>query len=123
MERTERIPYVTSHIDITPSILDLVGISAGREMEQGAPLWDPRLASRQIYFWGNQMQGNDGLYSGGEFYGWNRIADTVYANRRLHFGPADALFGNSPARRYATDSILEMSAIQMAWFRHNQSPE
>jgi arylsulfatase A-like enzyme len=38
LKRSERIDYVTSHIDITPSILDLAGISAGREKEQGAPL-------------------------------------------------------------------------------------
>jgi arylsulfatase A-like enzyme len=39
LKHTERIDYVTSHIDIAPSILDLVGISVGRDRLQGAPMW------------------------------------------------------------------------------------
>src|SRR5664280_390116 len=32
------IPWITSHIDITPTVLDLVGIDSGRSMEEGAPI-------------------------------------------------------------------------------------
>ncbi|HEY6342394.1 MAG TPA: sulfatase-like hydrolase/transferase [Bryobacteraceae bacterium] len=117
LKHSERIDYVTSHIDIAPSILDLVGVSGSRERQQGAPMWDARLASRQTYLWGNQFIGNDGMYSNGVFYGWNRVADVVYANRQFHFEPGTEEPRGSTAERYAMNSILQMSAIQMAWFR------
>jgi Sulfatase len=122
LKHSEHIDHVTSHIDLTPSILDLVGISAGREKEQGAPIWDMRLSSRQTYLWGNQYIGSDALYSNGVFYGWDRVADVVYANRQFHFERGAEEPKGSTAQQYAMNSILQMSAIQMAWFRRGAYP-
>ena len=39
------IPWLTSHIDVTPTILDLLGIDRSREFEQGDAIWDPEITA------------------------------------------------------------------------------
>jgi hypothetical protein len=60
VDSTVAIPWMTSHIDIAPSILDLLGIGAGRGLEMGSPMWDARLRSRATYFLAREYLGADG---------------------------------------------------------------
>jgi arylsulfatase A-like enzyme len=117
LNQTQRLPYLTSHIDIEPSIMDLLGISSGRDREQGTPVWDQRLASRRTYFWANEYLGSDVMFDSGVFHAWNRGAGLVYSNPHMHFSPADAERDTSPAGRRTTDEISRMDAIRIAWFR------
>jgi membrane-anchored protein YejM (alkaline phosphatase superfamily) len=118
LDHSRLISYVTSHIDLTPSILDLLGIAEGREMEHGGLLWDPRLESRRVYFWANR---SNGMYDAGLFYGWNRTAEIVYSSPQMHFGANEVQPDNSAAYRRATESILRMDALRFAWFRSGQA--
>jgi arylsulfatase A-like enzyme len=54
------IPWRTSHVDIAPSVLDLLGLSARRQFEQGSPMWDPRLEHRRIFVYAQGYLGADG---------------------------------------------------------------
>ena len=63
--RTE-VRYITSHIDIAPSLLDLLGVRIGRDSEQGAPIWDERIKERNTYFLSNHLFGSDGYHSAEE---------------------------------------------------------
>jgi membrane-anchored protein YejM (alkaline phosphatase superfamily) len=116
LAHSEEIPYLTSHIDIGPSILDLLGIARGREMEQGSPLWDQRIASRTTFFLENLWAGNDGFHSRGMFFGWNRTADILFSNSDLHFSPGNVVAQGSPKYLEATQEIIQMDAIRVAWF-------
>lgn len=60
VDSTVSIDWVTSHVDITPSVLDLLGIRQGRTLEIGSPLWDPRLQDRTTYFFAREYLGADG---------------------------------------------------------------
>jgi phosphoglycerol transferase MdoB-like AlkP superfamily enzyme len=77
----------TSHIDVAPTVLDLLGISAGREMEEGLPVYDPGTADRRLFL---QMQsyGASGFYSGGIYHSVSAIG-TVYESPDLHFSAND----------------------------------
>ena len=39
LRSTSNIASLTSHIDIQPTVLDLLGLEKGREFEQGSPIW------------------------------------------------------------------------------------
>jgi membrane-anchored protein YejM (alkaline phosphatase superfamily) len=48
LDSPSAVPWVTSHIDIQPSLLDLLGISRDTDREQGRPLWDQALRCRRV---------------------------------------------------------------------------
>jgi membrane-anchored protein YejM (alkaline phosphatase superfamily) len=115
LEHTQTIPWMTSHIDVQPTLLDLLGEEKGREFEQGAPLWNPDLAKRTTYFFARHTFGADGYYSDGEFYMWNQMSGSVYANARPRFDPSDLVPRNAPAFSVVPRSIERMVGLQQVW--------
>jgi hypothetical protein len=73
----------TSHIDLTPTLLDLLGISAGRENEQGLPVYDPEISRRRLFLQMN-MFGASGFYSGGSYYSRSSMG-FVYKSPTMNF--------------------------------------
>lgn len=112
------ISWMTSHIDITPSLLDLLGVSGGRESEQGSPLWDKRLDRRMVFFWANHYFGSDGYAEpGGSFAMWNRFRDTVYVGQRLDFRGRPPHTRGSAVYERVTGRFSPMIDLQEAWGR------
>ena len=44
------IPWLTSHIDVAPTVLDLLGVERGRDFEEGSPIWNADLAKKTNLF-------------------------------------------------------------------------
>lgn len=109
------IPWITSHIDLAPSVLDLLGVAGGRATEQGSPVWEERLRERATYFWAHHYLGADGYHRAGEFAMWDHIRAGVYINDRLHFEEKDWLGEDSPGFRRVTDHLGRMAALQETW--------
>jgi hypothetical protein len=116
LEKTTFIDYVTSHIDLQPSILNLLGLADSRYAEQGSPLWDKRIANRKTFFWGNLYTGIDGFYSAGRYYSWLRDIDVMRVNDILLFGPEQALDQSGIEARQAKKYLQAMDYIRSAWF-------
>ena len=57
---------MTSHIDIAPSVLDLLGIEDDRGLELGSPMWEPALADRTTFFFARSYLGADGYQRSNE---------------------------------------------------------
>ncbi|HLP42317.1 MAG TPA: sulfatase-like hydrolase/transferase, partial [Fibrobacteria bacterium] len=114
----ERIPWVTSHIDVAPTLLDLLGVEAGRETEQGLPVWDRRLAGRTTFLLGRHYLGADAYHEDGTYAMWSHLSATGYGPRRsLHFPPAEAR-PEGPSRAEAIHArITRMTALQDALLR------
>lgn len=107
------IPWVTSHIDVAPTVLDLLGIEGqGRNFEQGVPIWEPKLSMRKTYFFANGLFGADGYYSDGEFYMWSHMSDSVYAGTTLHFELPNLVRQSSATHLEVFRSIASMSGLQ-----------
>lgn len=89
-----RIEWPTSHVDIAPSVLDLLGISGNREAEQGSPMWDPRLTGRRIFVYAQGYLGADGFVDAERAvmlnYFLGGIAQTSW-NGKLRFEVGDLL--------------------------------
>ena len=103
---------MTSHIDVTPSILDLLGISEGRGFELGSPLWDARLGQRATFFWANQYLGADGFQEKGEYYMWQSMSDTYYQNSVFDFEDARPQSNESPVGKHVFEKIGDVEALQ-----------
>jgi phosphoglycerol transferase MdoB-like AlkP superfamily enzyme len=100
----------TSHIDIAPTVLDLLGIPAGREMEEGLPVYDPEIADRRLFL---QMQlwGASGFYFGGKYYSRSAIG-SVYQSPTLHFSADDLVPYDSAEARSVRNIVAAQEQNQ-----------
>jgi len=110
------LPYPTSHIDIAPTILDLLGISENREFEAGTPIWNAGLKDRCIYFFASQYFGADGYRCGGSFSMWNPMLNVTYSGPALHFTASDAVPMDSRAYQEIIARVQGMGALRNAWY-------
>ncbi|HQH27474.1 MAG TPA: sulfatase-like hydrolase/transferase, partial [Oligoflexia bacterium] len=106
------IPYLSSHIDIAPTLLDLLGQPRQREFEQGLPLWDKRIAERTTFFLGRHYFGIDGYHRSGSFAMWNIALRMAEESAAFEFGGRGAAL--PPAPRYAeiSGAIQDIVAVQ-----------
>jgi hypothetical protein len=119
----EVIPWITSHIDIAPTVLDLLGIDTGRALEQGSAVWDQRLGDRITFFWGAPYLGADGYHDRGRFYMWQYLGDAVFRNSVLHFTGVSPVEAESVAAQDAKRLIARMSELQHAWLSKDFASE
>jgi phosphoglycerol transferase MdoB-like AlkP superfamily enzyme len=112
LDHTVRIPWVTSHIDVAPTVLDLLGVDNGREFEQGTAIWNPQLTNRTTYFFANELFGADGFYSKGQFYMWNRISDAVYSRGDLYFASSDIVRSSGAPHKTVENSLNRIAGFQ-----------
>lgn len=113
---TKFIEWATSHIDIQPSILDLLGVDRGRQFEQGSPIWNEALARRTVFFWAGRALGADGFHRGGEYFMWNRLRDTVYRNSIMRFSEANRVRDQATAHS-VMEEIEKMDLLRRSWLR------
>ena len=114
LQETRVIPWVTSHIDITPSILDLLGISSPESPAQGAPLWSPSLARRTIFLFARRSMAADGYHDESRFYMTNYLSDLAYVGPKLDFDATDPIDQYSAEQQHINESIARMGALQEA---------
>jgi hypothetical protein len=79
----------TSHIDISPTLLDLLGISAGRENEQGMPVYAPEIDKRRLFFQ-MEMFGASGFFYSGSYYSSSSMG-IVYKSPTMNFDDGDMI--------------------------------
>lgn len=75
----------TSHLDISPSLVDLFGLNDSNLIKQGVNLWDSYIDNRDLYFLGNWHCNADGYYSNGFFNMYNEAIDMAFTNNSLKF--------------------------------------
>jgi hypothetical protein len=74
---TVRLPYVTSHVDIAPTVLALLGIDDPSLLFHGSNMLDARLAARSTFMWDGDISPVGGLYHDGRHYSVNYLTGTV----------------------------------------------
>ncbi len=118
LNHTERIPWITSHIDIAPTVLDLLGVERDRSLEQGSSIWNPGLKGRTTFLLGQPTFGADGYASDGKFYMWNYLSDSVFENNKASFNFTDVVPRNSAVEREVKTEIANLVQLEAAW--HDQ---
>jgi arylsulfatase A-like enzyme len=106
-----------SHIDLSPTLLDLLGLNRGRELEEGSPIWDERLKHRTTFFMARNYLGTDGYYENGRSYMLKYPIHAAFESNwdgRLHFETNDIV-----TEKAQTDSVVtklkRMNALQSRW--------
>lgn len=111
------LTQVTSHIDLMPTLLDLLGVERRREVEMGMPLWQAGHDQRVLFFFANRYLGADGLYDRGRYYMWNRLANLTYHSDRLSFGQVTGLIRDPEEHARVTNLILSVRTLKAEWTR------
>lgn len=118
LDRPVMIPWPTSHIDVAPTVLDLLGVEEGRKFEEGSPVWDARLADRTTYFFAEWMFGADGYYSDHHFYMRSVMSGGVYASPDMHFHTSDIVSRDSVEYERVSAPLARMEALQRVAAAH-----
>jgi arylsulfatase A-like enzyme len=93
LSHSQSISTPTSHIDITPTIFDLLGISEGRQLEQGSSVLSPGIEKRRLFL-SMDIFGASGYYDRGYYYSRGPL-DVVYKSPTMNFSDKDALLYDS----------------------------
>lgn len=78
------IKYLTSHIDIAPSILSLLGVYDTSLYMLGKPIWDKSIEQRRTYFLADDYLGVDGYYENKKFTMYNKMTDTAFISDHMY---------------------------------------
>ena len=117
LDSTVRIPWMTSHIDIAPSVLDLLGIRTDRALELGSPMWDPRIADRATFFFAKGYLGADGFQQHNEAimvrYLYGGVSRSEWKGT-LRFSAADLMRTPDDSMLATVRDLNRMAAIQQA---------
>jgi arylsulfatase A-like enzyme len=108
--RPVEINYPTSHIDITPTLLDLLGVSTGADLEQGSSIFSPGIENRRLFLAMNFF-GASGYYDLGSYYSSGPVG-AVYRSRTLDFTDKDALRFDDKEAQNARAVLAEHDARQ-----------
>jgi hypothetical protein len=68
LDRTVPVPFPTSHVDLTPTLLHLVGVPTLGLLHHGAYMLDARLAHRVLYLSNSRLGPVDGLTWAGSYF-------------------------------------------------------
>jgi arylsulfatase A-like enzyme len=104
------INYPTSHIDITPTLLDLLGVSTGADLEQGSSIFSPGIENRRLFLAMNFF-GASGYYDLGSYYSSGPLG-VVYKSPTLNFTDKDALRFDDKEAQNARAVLAEHDARQ-----------
>lgn len=102
----------TSHIDIMPTLLDLLGLPANSGIIQGLPMTDPRIANRLLPL-PMSVFGASGYYDQG-FYYMEGSSESVFKSTTLHFDDNNLLSFESDEANAIRLKIEEQEALQRA---------
>ncbi len=110
------IALPTSHIDLAPTVLDLLGIQQGRTLEQGLPVYSPAIAQR-LLFLKMDFMGAAGYWYAGDYYSRSAMG-LVYKSPTLNFDLKDMVRYDSPEAQTVRRTLEEQDANQNALISH-----
>ena len=93
-----RLPYVTSHVDIAPTLLTLVGIPTDSLLLHGSDMLDPQIRNRTTFMFNNSLRPVDGYYRDGWLYVYNAFTGQAHVERT-----AESAASPTPGGRVGTE--------------------
>ena len=113
--RTLQAPHVvdvpTSHVDLAPTLLTLMGASANAARMEGVPIWQ-RQSRDRLYLLGAAYGGADGFVEDGRYFMRQALSGAVYASDRLAFDAGDPLRRGDPLIPYVRGALDDGARLQ-----------
>lgn len=111
LKQTVFIENPSSHIDVAPTVLALLGNTGEVEEMEGTPIWQ-REPDQRLYFWAGAYGGVDGLEENGEYYMHQYFTDAVFRNNRLDFPNETIVQHSSPAESFTKNALSRADLLQ-----------
>lgn len=108
----QELQYPTSHIDIGPSLLWLLGIEDTRVAVHGAPMWQPELTDRVLYFFGRDYLGASGFYDRGQYVSCEYYNYTCRRGPSLYFEQHQRERADPATDRQWIEKLRAIAALQ-----------
>jgi hypothetical protein len=117
IDETVHVPFATSHVDIAPTLLHLVGEATEGMLHHGGYVLDGRLASRVVYLPSSRLGPLDGYTWRGNYVTHHALSGVA----QLGFG-ADAgsmqRMSNAPSRAALPPALQDPAALLEAFDKH-----
>lgn len=92
------VEYMTSHVDISPTLLNLHEIAREKSHEQGLPLWDKKGIDERITFYlASWYFGADAYIKNGVAKMYSEALDISFTNNILRFDNANIIYDRQEA--------------------------
>lgn len=72
-----RLPYITSHIDFVPTVLELLGINSEEYFYHGSNMLDRKIEQRITFMMNTALSPVDGFHLKGKFFSYNNLSGRV----------------------------------------------
>ena len=72
------LDHVTSHVDLTPTLLQLVGVDISNYFFHGENILDPALKQRMVFMMNQNLKPENSFYRKGNFYTLNDLSGELY---------------------------------------------
>ena len=112
--KTIQLPGPTSHIDLAPTVLSLLGVPNTGKLQQGTVMWNTEIARRRLFL-PMKVFGANGYYENGVFYTANQGG--VYRTSKLPF-TSNALPYDSDEVKQVREIVKRHSDLQAALIEH-----
>jgi arylsulfatase A-like enzyme len=103
----------TSHIDLAPTLLALLGAPDAAARMHGVPVWQ-RTSRDRLYVLASAYGGADGFLEAGRFYMYQALSGAVYASDRFAFDDAHQVRPGDPLISFVVDGLERAAAGQHA---------
>lgn len=118
VDSTVTVPFATSHVDITPTLLRLVGVETTGMLHDGQYMLDPALADRVLYLSNSRLGPLDGLRWNGThltFHALSRVAECGNGAKPESMLPLD----ESPLAKLLPGPLREPGVVIGAFAAHS----
>ncbi|HEX7035081.1 MAG TPA: sulfatase-like hydrolase/transferase [Pseudomonadales bacterium] len=110
-----RVDHPTSHVDIAPTVLDLLGLPRDDAYFHGRSLFDD--SPRTIYFVGTGYLPVSGFLKNGRYYMENRSNDLILSAPTMSFDDAERTASDAETRQMVQDELLRLEAFLRREYR------
>jgi phosphoglycerol transferase MdoB-like AlkP superfamily enzyme len=110
LSETKWINGPTSHLDLQPTVLTLLGVNRERSLEQGSEIWNPRLTERKVFL---GTIAAEGYCTSGTCYSVPKLGPSQRASG-LDFQNAPQLLSDSAEALEVKHVLAEHHALQHA---------
>jgi arylsulfatase A-like enzyme len=111
----------TSHIDLAPTLLALLGSGEAAARMHGVPVWQ-RTRQDRLYVLASAYGGAEGFVEDGRFYMHQTLSGAVYANDRFAFEDAHQVPPGDPLERFVVQGLEQASRGQHALASRLRAP-
>lgn len=105
LDKQIKLEHVTSHVDLAPTLLDIVGIDTSKYFFHGENILNPRLKYRSIFQMNQKLKPENSFINKGIFYTYNDLSaeshGSIYIQNKLKRDKID------PEMRKNTEEIIK----------------